>query len=132
MVIIDTDLKNLVENAIIAFSTVSADGIPNTIAVACAKVVSPNQVLITDNFFNKTRQNLLHNQHVSLAVWNTEQSLEGSGYQLKGIAQVLTSGKYKEQVDQLDCNQGLAHKAAILVTVSEIWDLAEPHLVCRQ
>lgn len=132
MVIITPEIKELFEKAIIAFSTASKQGIPNTVAVACAKVISDNQVLFTDNFLNKSRQNLLENNQVSLAFWNIEQSLEGSGYQFKGSAQVFTSGIYKEMVDKMECNQGLAHKAAILVTITEIWDLAEPKLICKQ
>jgi hypothetical protein len=34
-------------------------------------------------------------------------------------------------VDNMECNQGLAHKAAILVTITEIWDLANPKLICK-
>jgi hypothetical protein len=54
------------------------------------------------------------------------------GFQFKGIAEVFTSGKYKEMVDVMKCNNGLAHKAAILITVTEIWDLADPKLISKQ
>jgi predicted pyridoxine 5'-phosphate oxidase superfamily flavin-nucleotide-binding protein len=131
MVKITPDIKELFEKAIIAFSTASKLGVPNTVAVACCKVVSENQVLITDNFFNKSRQNLLENDSVSLAFWNVEQSLEGAGYQFKGTAEVFTNGIYKDMVDKMECNHGLAHKAGILVTISEIWDLATPSLICK-
>ena len=33
-------------------------------------------------------------------------------------------------VDNDPDNAGLAHKAAILVTITEIWDLATPKLIC--
>jgi len=132
MVKITPDIKNIFEKAIIAFTTVSKTYMPNTVAIACAQVISDNQILFTDNFLNKTRQNLLKNNNVSLAFWNIEQSLDGLGYQFKGTAQVFTDGKYKEMVDSMDCNQGLAHKAAVLVTVIEIWDLANPKLICKE
>jgi predicted pyridoxine 5'-phosphate oxidase superfamily flavin-nucleotide-binding protein len=74
MVIVTPDIKELFEKAIIAFSTVSKQGIPNTVAIACAQVISDNQILFTDNFLNKSRQNLLDNNSVSLAFWNVEQS----------------------------------------------------------
>ncbi|MBP9817301.1 pyridoxamine 5'-phosphate oxidase family protein [Candidatus Shapirobacteria bacterium] len=132
MLEIPEEIKKLCEKSIIAFSTCSPTGQPNTVAVACAVAISPNQVLVTDNFFNKTRQNLINNQQVSLTFWNLEQSLDGAGYQFKGTAQVITTGELKEKVDQMECNQGLAHKAAILVTITEIWDLANPHLICQE
>lgn len=132
MVIITPDIKELFEKAIIAFSTVSKQGVPNTVAIANCQVISDNQILFTDNFLNKSRQNLCENNNVALSFWNIEQSLDGCGYQFKGTAQVLTHGKYREIVNNLPWNQGLAHKAAILVTVTEIWDLANPRLICKQ
>lgn len=132
MVIITPQVKELLESTILAFSTVSVSGTPNTIAIAFCKVVGDNQVLISDNFFNKTRRNLDENKKVSLTFWNKENSPDGVGYQFKGEAEVFTSGTWKDMVDNFDFNQGQSHKAAILVTVTEIWDLSEPHLICKQ
>jgi predicted pyridoxine 5'-phosphate oxidase superfamily flavin-nucleotide-binding protein len=132
MLEIPQNIKELFEKSIIAFGTVDKEGCPNVIAVACCRVVSPNQVLITDNFLNKTRRNLSQNPNVSLAFWNIEQSLDGVGYQFKGTAEVKTDGEWKQVVDSMETNQGLAHKAAILVTVTEIWDLATPKLLARE
>jgi len=128
---ISPEISKLIEDTILAFSTVSVDGVPNNIAVANVKVVSENQILISDNFFNKTRTNLVTNQSVAIAVWNKENSVEGCGFQLKGVAEVLISGKYIDMVDNFEFNQGLAHKAAILVTINEIWDLGTPSLICK-
>ena len=50
-------------------------------------------------------------------------------YQLKGNAQYITSGDWKKKVDNDPDNAGFAHKAAVLVTVTEIWDLANPKLL---
>jgi uncharacterized protein len=131
MVEITPDIKTLLKKAIVAFSTVSVDKQPNTVAIFRVKVVSPNQILITDNFFNKTRKNLETNNQVSLAFWNLENDSNGAGYQLKGTAEIFTQGKWKDQVDIDPGNQGLAHKAAVLVTITEIWDLANPKLLCK-
>jgi len=130
MINFPSEIIDLFEKSIVAFGTCSPDLKPNVVAVACCKVVAPNQVLLTDNFFNKTRANLLSNQHVSLSFWEPEDNPKGNhGYQLKGTAQYLTSGVWKEQVDKDPDNEGLAHKAAVLVTITEIWDLAEPKLL---
>lgn len=121
-------IKELLEKEVVALTTVSDDGRPNVIAVACCKVIEGNKVLVTDNFMNKTRQNLVSNQHVAMAVWSKDME---NGYQLKGVAECITEGKYKELVDKDPNNKGLAHKAAVLVTVSEIWDLAQPRLIIK-
>jgi len=132
MVKFTQEIKFLIENTVLAFSTSSLTGAPNNIAIAYVKVVSDNQILISDNYFNKTRVNLSQNNQVAIALWNKENSPDGAGFQLKGTADVLTTGKYKELVDSFDFNQGQAHKAAILVTITEIWDLADPKLICKQ
>lgn len=98
----------------------------NVVAIACCKVVGPDLILATDNYFNKTRKNLSENPRIALAVWSKD---EKEGYQLKGEAQYLTSGKWKKAVDQDPDNEGLAHKAAVLIRVKEIWDLVDPKLL---
>jgi predicted pyridoxine 5'-phosphate oxidase superfamily flavin-nucleotide-binding protein len=132
MVEITPIIKELLEKSIVAFGTCDKNFKPNVNAVACCKVVAQNQVLFTDNYFNKTRQNLLENNQVSLSFWNPVDGSNNEGYQLKGTAEVITEGKWKDRVDNDPDNTGLSHKAAILVTVTEIWDLADPKLVCIQ
>jgi predicted pyridoxine 5'-phosphate oxidase superfamily flavin-nucleotide-binding protein len=115
--------KVLIEKEVIALATCTPKNKPNVVAIACCKVVDKNKILITDNFMNKTRKNLLNNNKVALAVWSKDWE---QGYQFKGTVKYLTSGKWKEMVDKNPDNKGLAHKAAVLVTVKEIWDLANP------
>lgn len=130
MVVITNDIKSIFEKSSIAFSTVDKNSSPNTIVVADCKVVSDNQVLITDNFMNKTRQNLDSNQRVSLTFWTSDENCQA--FQFKGLASVFTDGDWKKIVDEDPANVGLAHKAAILVTITEIWDLADPKLICSE
>lgn len=127
-IIIDKKQKALIEKRPIAFATYGKEGI-NVVALACCKVVSINQILLTDNYMNKTRKNLLENPKVAIAVWSAD---EKEGYQFKGTAQYITSGEWKEKVDLDPDNEGLAHKAAVLVTVNEIWDLVVPHLIAKE
>lgn len=129
MINITPEIKQRFETSVVALGTVSQDNVPNVVAVACCKVVSDNQVLITDNFFNKTRVNLNANQHVSLSFWNPVDGDNNWGYQFKGTAEVFTEGEWKDIVNNDPDNAGLAHKAAVLVTITEIWDLATPKLI---
>lgn len=78
-------LKKLIESVAMALATVDRSGRPNVVAVACVKVVSRNKLLITDNFMNKTRANILKNNQVALAVWSKDEEI---GYQLKGGGEV--------------------------------------------
>lgn len=126
MIKITSDIKIIFEKSTIAFATVDQNNNPNIIAVAYCKVVSENQVLITDNFMNKTRQNLSNNKNVSLSFWD-----DNHGYQFKGVAEVFIDGEWKTIIDTDLNNNGLAHKAAILITINEIWDLSNQNLISK-
>ena len=129
MVKIDRKQKRLIEKEVLALATADFNNTPNAIAIACCKVVGKDKILITDNFMNKTKKNLLKNRKVALAVWSKDGE---EGYQFKGRAKYLTAGKWKRKVDEDPDNKGLAHKAAVLVTVDEIWDLSEPKLLFKR
>jgi len=129
MIKISKKQKELIEGNILAFATCDLRGKPNVIAVSFCRVVDKDKILITDNFMNKTRKNLIENSRVAISVWGEDGN---EGYQFKGKADYLTSGKWKKIVDKDPNNKGLAHKAAVLVTVEEIWDLANPKLLAER
>jgi predicted pyridoxine 5'-phosphate oxidase superfamily flavin-nucleotide-binding protein len=120
MATINPELKELIENNILAFATTGQDR-PNVVAVGCVKVVSENELIVTDNYMNKTKSNLLNNKHVAIVVWNKEGNL---GYQLKGEADYIVEGKWQEFVKEMEENKGMPAKAAILVNIKEIYKLA--------
>ena len=129
MIEITENIKTLLESSNVSFATSDQNNIPNCNIIACLKVINGNQILFTDNYFNKTRHNLEINNNVSLSFCSNDGN---EAYQIKGTAEIFTNGIYKEMVDNMECNQGLAHKAAILVTITEIWDLADPKLICSE
>lgn len=129
MIKISDQQKRLIEAENIALATVNSNGRPNVIAVACCKVVGDDKILITDNFMNKTRKNLLENGKIALAVWSKDGE---EGYQFKGTAAYFTSGEWKKMVDLMPDNKGLAHKAAVLVAVEEVWNLISPKLLAAK
>ncbi len=122
MIEINEELKQLIEYNIVAFATVNKAGKPHNIAVAYPKVVSKNQIVITDNFMKETTQNILKNNNVSLVVWNTnwEDIKDCYGYEMRGIAEYFTSGKWHDFVKSMDKNKGLPAKGAILITIEKI------------
>ncbi|MBU1117687.1 pyridoxamine 5'-phosphate oxidase family protein [Patescibacteria group bacterium] len=129
MIKITEIIRSLIENSNVTLATCNQNNVPNCCVIACVKVINDKQLLFTDNYFNKTRSNLENNKNVSLATCSADGN---QAYQLKGTAQIFTEGEYKEMVDNMECNQGLAHKAAVLVSVTEIWDLADPKLICSE
>lgn len=129
MIKITTNQKKLIEKGALALATSDLSNRPNVVAVACCKVINKDKILITDNFMNKTKKNLLANSRVALAVWSDDWE---EGYQFKGKAEYLVSGRWKKAVDENPNNKGLAHKAAVLATIDEIWDLADPKLLAKK
>jgi hypothetical protein len=110
-------LKKIIESRPVAFATSDEQGNPNLIAVACCKVVGKSQILVTDNFMKKTVKNLRTNSSVALMFWDKK---ERFGYQLKGSAKYLISGKWAKEVKKMKENKGLPAKAAVLVTIKKI------------
>lgn len=119
MIKINKKAKKIIEENYVAFATVDKKCKPNVISVACVKVVDRNKVLITDNFMRHTRENLLINNNVCLAVWNKEEE----GYKLIGNAKYFSSGKWLKFVKQMPENKNFSAKGAILITISKIIDL---------
>lgn len=112
---ITSEIKKIIEENAVAFSTVD-NNLPNVIGVAFVKVVSDNQILITDNYMKQTKENLEKNNNVCLAVWNKD----WEGYKLIGKAEYFTTGKWKTYVERMKENKGLPAKGAILITLSNI------------
>lgn len=122
---INPKIKELIEEEIVALSTVDDSGNPHSIAIAYPKVVSGKKVVITDNFMKETVENLKNNQSVSLLVWSTDwENIDNYyGYELQGKCEYHDFGKWKEFVEDLEENEKLPAKGALVVKVEEIKEL---------
>lgn len=61
MAIIPAEIKQAWENrnGAVVFATVDAEGMPNAIYATCVNMLDDESVAVCDNFFNKTRANIL-------------------------------------------------------------------------
>jgi len=116
MISINPETKKLIEGNAIALATVDNSGNPNVIGVAFVKVVWENQILITDNYMNQTKENLANNNNVCLAVRDKERNW----VKLIGNASYHTDGEWKEFIEKMPENNGLPAKWAVLVEVSAL------------
>ena len=89
---------------------------------AVKTVKDPETILVGDNFWHKTADNLTRpNCNVALTSW------EGyEGYQLKGIANYVTEGPDYEMMKQKikSRNEKLPAKGCAILKVTEVYDLA--------
>jgi len=101
-------------------ATATRDGKPNVVPIACIKVLSDDEILMMDNFMNKTRANIESNPVVAITAWSMEHH---GGYQFKGKARIETAGNVFEDGVKMVKSQRpqMNPKAAIVVKVEEIY-----------
>ncbi len=121
---INDELKKLIEGDVLALATMNENGNPHCIAVAFVKVVSNNQILVTDNYMSETIKNIKRNPNVAITVWNKNWKKNCIGYELNGTAEYFTNGKWYEMIKKIPENQGEPCKGAILIKISKIKKLA--------
>lgn len=101
-------------------ATATKDGIPNVVPMSYTKMLSKNQLMLIDLFWNKTRTNLLTNPNIAISVWDPETN---KGYQFKGKAHFETSGSnFDEAVAMVKQKNAQAEpKAAVIVDLERIY-----------
>lgn len=72
----------------IVFTTVDEMGMPNSIYATCTAMDSEGNIVIADNYFNKTKRNIEHGG-IGVILFITS---DGTSYQLKGRISYETSG----------------------------------------
>ena len=90
---IPDEIKQFFESVpYMAFSTTNNNGTPNVITIGAKKIVNDDTIWVVDTFFKKTKENLLQNNKIAIAMWK-----EGKGYQIKGISTYYSEGKTFEE-----------------------------------
>ncbi|NCB01944.1 MAG: pyridoxamine 5'-phosphate oxidase family protein [Spirochaetia bacterium] len=73
----------------VVLTTVDSDGMPNSIYATCVGLSSDNRIVIADNYFYKTKQNIEAKSKVTVLFI----TLEGKSYQVKGEMEYHSSGE---------------------------------------
>lgn len=102
------------------FTTVDASGVPNSVYVGSLQVHDDNTVVIADNYFHKTRANLLAGSHGALLFLTKERK----SFQLKGSIEYLTAGPIFDEMKQWNPTKHPGVAAAVL-HLEEIYSGAE-------
>ena len=104
----------------VVFATVNTDGIPNIIYATCVNTYGDNTVVVADNYFDKTRQNIQSGSQGSLLFMTDE----GKAFQLKGDITYHTEGDVFDAMKSWNPQKHPGHAAAALM-VDEIYSGAE-------
>ena len=96
--------------------TVSADGVPNAIYATCVGTFGDDRLVVADNYFDKTRQNLLGGGRGALLFITKE----GKAYQVKGTLEYHRDGAVFESMKTWNPAKHPGHAAAAL-RVEEVY-----------
>jgi len=94
----------------IVLTTVDREGTPNAIYATCVRKVSEDTWVVADNFFNKTRANILAGSKASLLFITKE----GKSYQVKGRLEYHTEGPVFDAMKQWNPEKLPGHAATAL------------------
>ena len=104
----------------VILATVSKDSQPNIIYATCVGIFGNDRLVVADNFFNKTRQNIL--QGCKGAILFRDKS--GKAYQVKGTIEYHKEGEVFKRMKTWNPPQHPGHAAAAL-RVEEAYSGAE-------
>ena len=104
----------------IIFSTVDKDAVPNAIYATCVNKFDEDTIVIADNFFDKTRNNILAESKGSILFITNE----GKAFQVKGTIEYHKEGEIFEDMKKWNPKQHPGHAAAVL-KIEEVYSGAE-------
>lgn len=113
-------INDIEKQELFVVATSSKDGTPNVAYVKFLKVLNEETILIADNYFEKTRDNILNNGKIAFAVRDEQ---KGS-YQIKGSAKRYTDGDYFDMIDEWVPDK-LPKEAAVVMKVEQIYNGAK-------
>jgi len=104
----------------VILSTVNGKGEPNSIYATCANLFRGDYVVVADNFFSKTRENILSGSKGAVLFITGE----NKAFQLKGTVEYHREGEIFEDMKKWNPENLPGHGAAAL-RVEEIFSGAE-------
>ena len=104
----------------IIFSTVDANGMPNSIYATCVSKFDEETLVVADNYFNKTQSNILAGSKGSILFITNEDK----AYQVKGTIEYHKDGDVFDYMKKWNSEKHPGHAAAAL-KVEEVYSGGE-------
>ena len=95
----------------VIMATMSADGVPNIIYVGCVGAFSDDRLVVADNYFDKTRKNLVNGSRRGALLFRSK---AGKAYQVKGTFEYHTAGEVFDHMKTWNPPKQPGHGAAAL------------------
>jgi uncharacterized protein len=103
------------------FTTVSEEGIPNSVYVGLVHKLNRGKLVVADNYFHKTRENILSGSKGSLLFITKE----GKAFQVKGTVVRETRGEVFDDMKNNWLDAKYPGHAAVVLNVEEVFSGAE-------
>jgi hypothetical protein len=112
--------ESLTGTKLVFMATSSKEGMPNVVPIGAFKLLDDETLLISDQFFLKTLQNLKDNPKVAISWWG-----EKGGFQLKGQVTLHTNDKiFQQDVAWMkEFKASLSPKSAVILKFSEVYHI---------
>ncbi|MDA3811373.1 MAG: pyridoxamine 5'-phosphate oxidase family protein [Spirochaetaceae bacterium] len=104
----------------IIFTTVNEKGLPNSIYATCVSKYNDEYLVVADNYFSKTRENIKSGSKGSLLFITKEQK----AYQVKGTIEYHTEGSFYDDMKKWNPEKHPGHAAAA-IKVEEVYSGSE-------
>ena len=104
----------------VVLATIDNTGTPNTIYATCVSMFSTDKLVVADNFFKKTRANILAGSKGSLLFITKEKK----AYQVKGSFEYHKEGEIFDDMKKWNPQEHPGHAVAVL-NVEQVYSGAE-------
>jgi uncharacterized protein len=119
MVILTDEIReSLAGTKTVFFATSSKNGTPNVVPIGAFKVLDDGTLLVSDQFFIKTLQNMKENPKAALSWWG-----EKGGFQIKGTVTIHTNDDVfeKDVAWMKDVRPSLKPKSAVILKITDAY-----------
>lgn len=112
--------ESLAAMKIVFLATSSKDSIPNVVPIGAFKLLDDEMLLISDQFFGKTLQNMKENPNAAISYWG-----EKGGFQIKGTVTIHTNDKvFSDDVAWMkEIRPNLTPKSAVIMKISDVYQV---------
>jgi len=121
MVALPTEIiESLTGTKTLFLATTSKNRMPNVVPIGAFKLLDGETLLISDQYFHKTMQNMAENPVVALSWWG-----EKGGFQIKGPITIHTNDEiFRQDVAWMkEVRPHLTPKSAIVMKITEAYQV---------
>ena len=94
----------------VVLTTVNQNGMPNSIYATCTDLYQDSEIVIADNYFHKTKQNIESGTSATVLFITKE----GKSFQLKGRVSYHTQGHYYDFMKAFNPTKHPGHGALVI------------------